>query len=95
MGRGQIKHVLAKTQRQQRLSQPVDISSTLSCLPQNVQLYFRGFSELRQVASWMSEALECAGEGLSATEECHDLHPFAHRFHRYTPIHRQRNMVYK
>ena len=72
MGKGQIKHLLSKTQRQQRLSQPVDISSsTLSCLPQNTQLYFRGFSELRQVASWMSEALECAGERLSATEECH------------------------
>lgn len=70
--KGQIKHLLAKTQRQQRLSQPIDVgSSSLQCLPQSVRLYFRGYSELRQVGSWLSEALACEGEALSATEACH------------------------
>ena len=69
----QVAAVLSKAERQQRLSSPIDVaSSSLSCLPRNTQLYFRGFSELRQVASWLSEALSCEnGSGLSATEECH------------------------
>ena len=69
----QVAAVLSKAERQQRLSSPIDVaSSSLSCLPRNTQLYFRGFSELRQVASWLSEALNCEnGAGLSATEECH------------------------
>ena len=72
MTKGQIKHILAKTERQQRLSQPIDLaSSSLACLPCNVRLYFRGYSELRQVASWLTEALECDGTALSATEACH------------------------
>ena len=72
MTKGQIKHLLRKTTTQQRLSQPIDLaSSALSCLPNDVRLYFRGYSELRQVASWLSEALECDGDALSATEACH------------------------
>ena len=69
--KGQIKHLLSKTQRQQRLSEPLDVATALSCLPRDVRLYFRGYSELRQVASWLSEALECTGDALSATEACH------------------------
>ena len=55
-------------QQQQRLERPID-AQAFSCL-RDARLYLRGYSELRQVASWLHEALRCKGAGLTAMDEC-------------------------
>ena len=64
----EIKQRQSVQQQQQRLAQPID-ARAFSCL-RDARLYLRGYSELRQVASWLHEALRCRGAGLTAMDEC-------------------------
>ena len=61
--------LLRSVQReQQRLTEPVH-EGRLACLC-GTRIYMRGFSELRQVASWLLEALHCSGVGLTNVDAC-------------------------
>ena len=64
----EISALQAVQRDQQRLSEPVDARS-LACL-RNARLFLRGYSELRQLASWLHEALHCRGEGLTSMDAC-------------------------
>ena len=64
----EISHLRLKQQTQNLLSTPVSLQN-LSCL-RNAHIYLRGYSELRQMANWLHQALRCTGPGLSAMDEC-------------------------
>ena len=64
----EISALQAVQRDQQRLSEPVD-PRKLACL-RNARLFLRGYSELRQLASWLHEALHCRGEGLTSMDAC-------------------------
>ena len=59
---------LARFEQMQHLSSPVSLSS-LACL-RNARLFLRGYSEMRQVGSWLHEALQCGGPGLTKMDPC-------------------------
>ena len=64
----EISALQAVQRDQQRLASPVDLRA-LQCL-RNARLYLRGYSELRQLASWLHEALRCRGDGLTKMDAC-------------------------
>ena len=58
---------------QNLLSEPVDALLSLGCLA-NTSIFLRGYSELRQMASWLHEALQCQGPGLSHQQTVDPVH---------------------
>ena len=61
--------VSALQQAQHQLSAPVDAPSELGCM-RDATIFLRGYSELRQMSSWLHLALGCAGATLTAQDPC-------------------------